>query len=126
MYSESDIEDLRFSAAYFGLDCPDEFFSLPAAELAAVCNGVGPAGWGKLPRWILTNLSGKYAVVAAIHDLQQEQALLSNREAALIFLSNALKIHRDTFGGVVGKGLIYLAYLALLVFGSAYWKEVSR
>ena len=121
MYSEKDIEELRFSAAYFGLDCPDAFFSLPAAELAAVCNGVGPAGWGKLPRWILTRLSGEYAVVAAIHDLQQEQALLSNREAALIFLANSLKVHRATFGSIVEKLFIYFAFGALTLFGSKYW-----
>ena len=123
MYSEKDIEELRFDAAYFALDCPDEFFSLPAAELAAVCNGVGPGRWHKFARWILTRIAGEYAVTAAIHDLQHELALQGNKECAKIFLHNALKIHAATYGSIVEKLFIYLAFGALKFFGGKYWRK---
>ena len=133
IYSVDDINKLRVAAVHFSLSAPTEFWNLPASEMVTICNGVGPAGWFKGIREKLTHLAGDYSVVAAIHDVQQEFKIGTNKAASRIFLHNSLKIWalRHGFKGFmilsawVEIALALAAFLALYFFGDKYW-EASK
>lgn len=122
VYLESEIGYLQRLAYFYELVAPVEFFELDPAELCRICNGVGPASWSKFTRWLLAKVAGEYAVVSAIHDVQQELARQSNRECAEIFVGNALKIHSARKDGKIAKIAIYLSGFLLKTFGQKYWR----
>lgn len=134
IYNKNDIARLRVAAVHFDLDAPTEFWNLPAAELLKICNGVGPASWLGWLRTKLTQLAGEYEVVAAIHDVQQEFKLGSNKSASHTFLQNALKIwhRRHGFKGFVILCAVFelavavAAFLALYFWGDKYWEDAKN
>lgn len=122
VYLESEILYLQRLARFYELLAPVEFFELDPAELCRICNGVGPASWSKFTRWLLTAIAGDYAVVSAIHDVQQELGRQGNAECAEIFVGNALKIHAARQDGKLAKMAIHFAGFLLKIFGQKYWR----
>lgn len=130
IYSVDDINKLRVAAVHFSLEAPTEFWNLPAEQMIKICNGIGPAGWIKGIREKLTRLAGDYAVVAAIHDVQQEFKIGTNKAASRIFLHNSLKIWALRHGikgfmilsAWVELALSVAAFLALYFWGDKYWE----
>lgn len=122
VYTEKEITYLQRSARAYELIAPEEFYTTDPAELCRICNGVGPAEWSRVIRWIFSKIAGDYAVVSAIHDVQQELARQSCIECAEIFIGNSLKIHAVRKDGRFTKCLIYLAGFALKIFGKKYWR----
>ena len=125
VYSVEEIRRLCRMAVELELEYPEEFLLLEAEELAAICNGVGPGAWSRWVRRALTYFAGDYAVVSAIHDVQQEFCSCDHKAAAEIFVKNALKICFYRQGGRWQKIVIHLAGWALKTFGGKFWKEVK-
>ena len=134
IYSVDNIVQLRVAAVYFDLAAPSEFWNLPADQMAAICNGVGPAAWFRQIREKLTLLAGDYGVVAAIHDVQQEFGAISSKAASWCFLQNSLKVWHRRHGlkglaiisAWVELALAAAAFAALYIFGEKYWKEAGN
>ena len=125
IYCACDIECLRKLAKEYNLETSEEFALLTNEELADICNGVGPGKWSRWVRRALTYFAGDYAVVSAIHDVQQEFCSCDHKAAAEIFVKNALKICFYRQGGRWQKIVIHLAGWALKTFGGKFWKEVK-
>ncbi len=96
-YTEKDIKEFRYTASTIGMNCCDEFYDLPLAELTRICNGYGPDRWPDSIRKVLTWVFRNFPEVAAEHDVRYEfsnGSKLEWREADAAFAYN-LKIKRE-------------------------------
>ena len=97
-YTSKQINELRASAQHFKLDAPEEFWETPASVLNKVCNGAGPDRWTELKRKALTSALKLYEPAFAIHDVEYEYQLGTQKKADKRMKKNMVKIWRKSFG----------------------------
>ena len=131
MYSEYDIQEFRNSAKKYELDAPMQFWLNPLDELVKICNGIGAESWSIEKRKALTTALIRYAVCAAIHDVDYEYKVVSKSEADKRFLDNMYKVWRADYGwkayltisGLLERRIIRTCYYAVVIGGSEAWEN---
>lgn len=97
-YTAKEINELRSAAQFYKLDAPTEFWRRVASELKYVCNGAGPDRWSELKRRALTDALKMYEPAFAIHDVEYEYRLGTQRKSDRRLKKNMIKIWRKNFG----------------------------
>ena len=96
-YTVQRIDALRRMVEFYGLEVPDEFWSLSLIKLQKICNGCGPASWSSGKRKALTAALSRYEAAFFVHDVCYE--LMKDRtEADRMLLRNMRTIFRRDFG----------------------------
>jgi hypothetical protein len=131
-YTREEIIDLRIAAQHYKLKGPAEFWQLPAEELQKICNGAGPDRWSTLKRRAVTAaIGGMYESAYAIHDVEYEFQLGSQKQADKNLRKNMIRIWKKHFGWRRWISLralrerfkvIPFVYLAVVLGGSPAWK----
>lgn len=131
-YTAKEINQLRTTAQYFKLDAPQEFWEKTATTLKKYCNGAGPERWDDLKRKALTSALKSYEAAFAIHDVDYEYKVVTQKQADKRLKKNMVKIWRKNFGiwrwfskaGRVERLIVIPSvYAAVALAGSQAWKE---
>ena len=129
-YTEADITRFRRRAYELGMLARMSFFRRPAAELVAICNGVGGQdAWGSdILTWIYRN----YQAEAAIHDEGYDTGGTAEdrRRLDLEFYLNLQVGWEDRYRtlrwinprALIDRRKIYLAYKAVSALGHNYFR----
>lgn len=131
-YTAKEINELRTSCQHYKLDAPIEFWTKTADELKYACNGAGPDRWSAIKRRALTQALKPYEAAFAIHDVEYEYHIGTQRKSDRRLRKNMLKIWRKNFGfwrwfsraGRVERLVIIPAvFVAVAIGGGEAWKE---
>ena len=134
-YTAHEINHLRTAAQYYKLDAPAEFWHKVADELKYVCNGAGPDRWSEIKRRAMTAALKPYESAFAIHDVEYEYRIGTQRISDKRLRKNMLKIWRKNFGfwrwfsraGRVERLVIIPAvYAAVAIGGGQAWEDADK
>lgn len=134
-YTAREINNLRTAAQYYTLDAPAEFWQKVADELKYVCNGAGPDRWSEVKRRALTGALKQYEAAFAIHDVEYEYRIGSQRKSDKRLRKNMLKIWRKNFGfwrwfsigaWIERFKVIPFVFIAVTVGGGQAWEDVDK
>lgn len=133
-YSALEINRLRSAAQFYGLDAPVVFWTLVADELKYICNGAGPDRWSDGKRTALTAALKIYEPAFAIHDVEYEYRIGSQRKSDERLKKNMVKIWRKNFGlwrwfsraGRIERLVVIPAvYAAVAIGGGQAWEDAA-
>ena len=134
-YTAKEINEIRASCQHYKLDAPIEFWTMVADKLKYVCNGAGPDRWSEVKRRALTSALKLYEPAFAIHDVEYEYQIGTQRKSDKRLKRNMLKIWRKNFGfwrwfsraGRIERLVVIpTVYAAVAIGGGQAWKEVSK
>lgn len=136
--TEKEVLNGRNRARKLNLSAPEEYWTMPAAMLAKICNGYGPDAWPQTCRDILTWIYRNMPVSSQIHDVRYDYSdgSADGRLAAdAEMLKNMIKEVKDAYPlwkvWRIGRRLTELgkaeaAYLLLRTHGSSAWIAAYR
>jgi hypothetical protein len=137
-YTVAQIEQYRTRAIKLGLSASDNYWKMPTATLAEICNGYGPDRWPESLRDVLTWIYRHMPIASQIHDERYEasngmadarfaadEEMLANMRIEVKSEYPLWKIHR------LGRRWAELAkaeaaYLALRRSGSKAWMDAYQ
>jgi hypothetical protein len=96
-YTAAEIEELIATARAANLEGVELLESDSPAEIAKLCNGVGPDSWGEEARDIVTKFLHYFEAPAAIHDVAHSKADGSRYNFEYnnaVFYNNCMKMSR--------------------------------
>lgn len=134
-YTSVEINQLRTSCQHYKLEAPIEFWTKTADELKYVCNGAGPDRWSEIKRRALTKALKIYEPSFAIHDVEYEYKIGTQKISDKRLKKNMVKIWRKNFGfwrwfsraGRIERLVIIPAvYAAVAIGGGQAWEEVNQ
>lgn len=133
-YTAQEINALRSAAQFYKLHAPVSFWSKPADELKYACNGAGPDRWREINRRALTQALKPYEAAFAIHDVEYEYKIGSQRASDKNLRKNMIRIWARNFGlwrwfciaaWIERFKVIPFVFLAVTLRGGQAWKESS-
>lgn len=134
-YTAKQINEIRTSCQHYNLDAPIEFWTKTADELKYVCNGAGPDRWSEVKRRALTGALKQYEPAFAIHDVEYEYHIGTQRKSDKRLKRNMLKIWRKNFGiwrwfsraGRIERLVIIpTVYAAVAIGGGQAWEDAAN
>lgn len=134
-YTAKQINELRTSCQHYKLDAPIEFWTKVADELKLACNGAGPDRWSEVKRKALTEALKPYEPAFAIHDVEYEYHIGTQKKSDKRLKKNMVKIWRKNFGfwrwfsraGRVERLIVIpTVYAAVALAGGQAWKEAKN
>lgn len=134
-YTAKEINRIRTSCQHYKLDAPMEFWTTVADELRYVCNGAGPDRWSEVKRRALTQALRPYEPAFAIHDVEYEYHIGTQRTSDKRLRKNMLRIWKKNFGFwrwfSVGAWIerfkvIPFVFLAVTVGGGQAWEDTKE
>ena len=134
-YSAKQINQLRTAAQHYKLTAPFTFWTKTADELKFVCNGAGPDRWSELKRRALTCALKPYEPAFAIHDVEYEYRIGSQKISDRRLKKNMVRIWRKNFGfwrwfsraGRIERLVVIpTVYAAVAIGGGQAWEDVGK
>lgn len=134
-YTAKEINELRTSCQHYKLEAPAVFWTKTAVELQEVCNGAGPDRWNNLGRKIATAALKQYAPAFAIHDVEYEYNIGTQKESDIRLYKNMVRIWKRDFGMLRWLSIpalierfkvIPFIYAAVAVGGSPAWEDAKN
>lgn len=133
-YTTKEINQLRTAAQHYKLDAPRKFWTTVADELKYVCNGAGPDRWSEIKRRALTAALKPYESAFAIHDVEYEYRIGTQRISDKRLRKNMIRIWKKNFGfwrwfciaaWIERFKVIPFVFVAVTVGGGQAWEEVE-
>lgn len=134
-YSALEINRLRSAAQFYNLDAPVVFWTLVADELKYICNGAGPDRWSEIKRRALTSALKIYEPAFAIHDVEYEYRIGTQKKSDKRLKRNMVKIWRKNFGfwrffsigaWIERFKVIPFVFLAVTIGGGQAWEDAAN
>ena len=131
-YTPRQIDQLRTACQFYELTAPAEFWTKTADELSKVCNGAGPDRWSELKRRALTCALKPYEPAFAIHDVEYEYRIGSQKISDRRLKKNMVRIWRKNFGfwrffsigaWIERFKVIPFVFIAVTVRGGRAWEK---
>ena len=134
-YTAQEINELRTSCQHYKLEAPYVFWTKTAKELRKACNGAGPDRWDACKRRAVTAALKQYEPAFAIHDVEYEYKVGTQKEADVRLYKNMVRIWKRDFGALRWLSIpalierfkvIPFIYTIVALGGSLAWKESNN
>lgn len=134
-YTARQINQLRTAAQHYKLTAPAEFWMKTADVLKYVCNGAGPDRWSEIKRRALTHALKPYEAAFAIHDVEYEYRIGTQRKSDKRLKKNMIKIWRKNFGfwrwfsigaWIERFKVIPFVFIAVTLRGGQAWEDSAN